>query len=97
LRGSSTHSLTRLVRQAAAVAPAEYFRAGGNAGKYIEWDASHLPLKAVDGTEVSKKAVKNNEKELAKHVAAHTQLQEKGGAAFVQSLADELAAMQLEG
>lgn len=82
--------------QTAARLPAEYFRTGTNEGKYSEFDANHLPLKAADGTEVSKKALKNNEKELAKHVAAHAQLQEKGGDSFLQTLVDELAAMQLE-
>jgi hypothetical protein len=82
--------------QAAARLPADYFRTGANEGKYSEFDANHLPLKAADGTEVSKKALKNNEKELAKHVAAHAQLQEKGGDSFLQTLVDELAAMQLE-
>ena len=82
--------------QAAARLPAEYFRTGANEGKYSEFDDSHLPLKTADGTEVSKKVLKNNEKELAKHAAAHAQLQEKGGDSFLQTLVDEVAAMQLE-
>lgn len=81
----------------AAIAPEELFKAGANQGKYSEWDDNHLPLKTADGTEVSKKQQKNNEKELSKHVATHKLLQEQGGADFLQKLCSEIAALELEG
>jgi len=50
--------------------------------------------KSVDGTEVSKKQMQNNEKELAKHVVAHKEVLEKGGEVILQSLSEEIAALR---
>jgi cysteinyl-tRNA synthetase len=82
---------------AAFVAPAELFKTGASAGKYAEWDeATTLPTISADGTEVSKKQMKNNEKELAKHALAHKEVMEKGGEVFLLSLSEEIAALEVE-
>jgi len=81
---------------AAAVPPEELFKAHANAGKYSEFDENNLPTKLADGTEVSKKQQKNNEKEMGKHVQLRKQLEELGGDDYMSKLCDEIAALELE-
>ena len=100
-RKKSANKLEKLKKdlakwQAAAVAPADFFKTPAYAGKFSELNADGFPIKNKEGEDLNKSQTKAATKDLDRHSKAHKQLLEKGDPdAFLSDLAEQVKALSL--
>ena len=100
-RKKSANKLEKLKKdlakwQAAAVAPADFFKTAAYTGKFTELNTDGFPVKNKEGEGLNKSQIKAATKDLDRHSKVHKQLLEKGDPdAFLSDLAEQVRALSL--